>query len=292
MSSVDSSRDALTIQQIIASIPAFIDLVSAAKSSIPLPPQLNTNNTITTTTLEASAVTTVSTTSNVNDNNVGSNTTTSISTPGKSNKTAAATAPSTSTSGPAPSLASASALDSGLGSTSTTKTTEGCSNGNTTTSKNANIKDEISDGRCCMLGYPSNNPSDKNKKKDKNITVDVGNDGDENSEGESNKKLQNQLEKLTRDLYYVQSACEKLKHLELHVGNQFKSLQKQGVFLQSVLRNLERVRNGTTSNNAILAKKMQLNIKLISEMVMELKHHIPSPYKLNLTSEVLESPKC
>lgn len=77
-----------------------------------------------------------------------------------------------------------------------------------------------------MLGYPSNNPSDKNKKKDKNITVDVGNDGDENSEGESNKKLHNQLEKLTRDLYHVQSACEKLKHLELHVGNLFRSLQK------------------------------------------------------------------
>lgn len=140
-----------------------------------------------------------------------------------------------------------------------------------------------------MLGFSSNNPSDENKKKDKNITADVGNDGSVNPEGESNQKLHSQLEKLTRDLYYVQSACDKLKHLELHVGNQFKSLQRQGVFLRSVLRNLERVGNGTTSNHAILTKQMQLNIKLIAGMVMELKYHIPSPYKLNLANEVLKS---
>ncbi|XP_011043326.1 PREDICTED: disease resistance RPP13-like protein 4 isoform X2 [Populus euphratica] len=272
MSSVVSSRDALTIQQIIASIPDLIDLVSAAKSSIPLLPQLNTDNSITTTTLDAPAPPPATTSSNVNDNNIGSNTTTSISTPGNRNNTTAATATATalsiSTSGPAPSLASA--LDSGSGSrsgsTSTSTTTEGgCnSDGNTTTSNNANIKD-------------------------KNITADVGNDGSVNSEGESNQKLHNQLEKLTRDLYYVQSACDKLKHLELHVGNQFKSLQRQGEFLQGVLRNLERVRNGTTGNHAILTKQMQLNIKLIAGMVMELKYHIPSPYKLNLANEVLKS---
>ncbi|CAK7350747.1 unnamed protein product [Dovyalis caffra] len=308
-----SSSNALTIQEIIKSIPDLIDIVSEAKASIPLPPQSNTDNTpaaaavssssSTTITTPAASSSSTTTTSNVNDNdnsqhvadndeNTSSNTTTSPPTPDSSNNGAAADA---STPAPAPALVSSSASvstsafastsASAAASASTIATTTNVGgNNDTTTSNNAYIKDEISDGSCWMLGFSNKNPTDANKKKDNNFTVNVGNEGSVNSDHEINQKLHNQLEKLTRDLKYIQSACDKLKQLELHVGAQFKSLQDQSASLQDVVQNIKG-KSVTTGNHTILTKRLQHNIKLIAGMVVELKHDIPSPYKLNLANE-------
>ncbi|KDP20864.1 hypothetical protein JCGZ_21335 [Jatropha curcas] len=273
--------NALTIADIIKSIPNLILLLSNAKDSIPL----SSSNAINSSPDAANPVSKADS----NGNNVAGTSLTSQLTTQNDNSVSTVVG-----SGSAP-LSTANTSDGSVSRTTPTATSGnsvGRSNhvdGNIQNNNNSSERKEDDgshNGGGLMLGVSDKKQNDTtSKKNDDKGTINNGSSSSSTvtySRREDYQKLHNQLERLEKDLNFIQIAFEKLKDLELNVSEQFITLQKQGQILNRVVNYIQQPQNGTS---AFPTKQFHANIKAITDMVMKLKLQIPSPHKMSLATE-------